>query len=31
MELMKTQRAYEAAGKLVSIADEMLRTILDLR
>lgn len=31
MELMKTQRAYEAASKLVSIADEMLQTILDLR
>jgi flagellar hook-associated protein 1 FlgK len=31
MELMKTQRAYEAASKLVSIADEMLQTILNMR
>ena len=31
MQLMRTQRAYEAAGKLVTIADEMLQTILNLR
>jgi flagellar hook-associated protein 1 FlgK len=30
-ELIKIQRAYEAASKLVSIADEMLQTILEIR
>jgi len=30
-ELIKIQRAYEAAGKLVSIADEMLQTLLEIR
>ncbi len=31
IELMKIQRAHEAASKLVSIADEMLRTLLEIR
>jgi flagellar hook-associated protein 1 len=31
IELLKTQRAYEAAGKLVGVADEMLQSILDMR
>jgi len=30
-ELIKIQRAYEAASKLVSIADEMLQTLLEIR
>jgi flagellar hook-associated protein 1 FlgK len=30
-DLMKFQRSYEAAAKLVSVADEMLQNILDLR
>ena len=31
MDLIKTQRAYEAAGKLVSIADQMLETLLSIK
>ncbi|MGQ9720129.1 MAG: flagellar hook-associated protein FlgK [Candidatus Jordarchaeum sp.] len=31
IELIKIQRAHEAASKLVAIADEMLRTLLDMR
>lgn len=31
LELTKTQQAYAAAGKLVSVADEMLQTILEMR
>lgn len=31
IELMKIQRAHEAASKLVSIADEMLRCLLEIR
>lgn len=30
-ELIKIQRAYEAASKLVTIADEMLQSILEIR
>jgi flagellar hook-associated protein 1 FlgK len=31
VELMKIQRAHEAASKLVTIADEMLRSLLEMR
>ncbi len=31
IELMKIQRAHEAASKLVTIADEMLQTLLSMR
>ena len=31
IDLTKTQQAYAAAGKLVTIADEMLQTILNIR
>jgi flagellar hook-associated protein 1 FlgK len=30
-ELIKIQRAYEAASKLVLIADEMLQSLLEMR
>lgn len=30
-ELIKTQRAYEAAGKLLTAADEMLQSLLQMR
>ncbi len=31
VNLMKYQQAYTAASKLISTADEMLNTVLDLR
>jgi flagellar hook-associated protein 1 FlgK len=31
VELMKIQRAHEAASKLVALADEMLRSLLEMR
>lgn len=30
-EMMKVQRAYEAAAKIVTVADEMLQSILEMR
>ncbi|MCX5919638.1 MAG: flagellin, partial [Deltaproteobacteria bacterium] len=30
-EMMKVQHAYEAASKVVSVVDEMMQTLLDMR